>query len=232
MVCVFFLLPFLGFCAASLFGRFLGARGAALVTSCCVGTSFLIACVLFVQVGLGGQPCVVYLYPWVTVGLFDASWSFCIDSLTAVMGVIVTSVSTIVHVYSISYMSHDPHLPRFMSYLSLFTFFMLMLITGDNFFILFLGWEGVGLASYLLINFWFTRLQANKSAIKAMLMNRVGDFGLALGIFTAVTLTGTTNFAALFACAPSFQDSTFILCGFEVHALTCLSLFHQQTNVL
>lgn len=225
MVCVFFLLPFFGFCAASLFGRFLGARGAALITSSCVGASFLLACTLFVQVGLGGQPCVVYIYPWVTVGLFDASWSFCIDSLTAVMGVIVTSVSTIVHVYSISYMSHDPHLPRFMSYLSLFTFFMLMLITGDNFFILFLGWEGVGLASYLLINFWFTRLQANKSAIKAMLMNRVGDFGLALGIFTAATLTGTTNFAALFACAPAFQDSTFVLCGIEFHALTCVCLF-------
>merc|ERR1712054_607159 len=139
---------------------------------------------------------------WVTVGLFDASWSFYIDSLTAVMGVIVTSVSSIVHVYSISYMSHDPHLPRFMSYLSFFTFCMLMLITGDNFFVLFLGWEGVGLASYLLINFWYTRLQANKSAIKAMLMNRVGDFGLALGIFGIYKIFGSVNFETVFACAP------------------------------
>ena len=225
MICVFLLLPFLGFCSGSLFGRFLGARGVALVTSVCVSLSCLLACTFFLQVGLGGNPCTLYLSSWVTVGLFDASWSFCIDSLTAVMGVIVTSVSTVVHIYSISYMSHDPHLPRFMSYLSLFTFFMLMLITGDNFFVLFFGWEGVGLASYLLINFWFTRLQANKSAIKAMLMNRVGDFGLALGIFTSASVAGTTNFSALFACAPALKDTTCIVWGIEFHALTCLCLF-------
>lgn len=225
MVCMFLLLPLLGFIFGSCFGRFLGARGVALVTSTCVFISFLLAFTFFVQVGLGGEPRQVFLCDWVTVGLFDASWSFYIDSLTAVMGVIVTSVSSIVHVYSISYMSHDPHLPRFMSYLSFFTFCMLMLITGDNFFVLFLGWEGVGLASYLLINFWFTRLQANKSAIKAMLMNRVGDFGLALSIFTGVQLAGTTQFVGLFACAPALQDATLVLCGFEVHGLTCFCCF-------
>merc|ERR1711904_67059 len=114
---------------------------------------------------------------------FTVSFGLMFDSLTAVMLIVVTTVSSLVHIYSTEYMGEDPHLPRFMSYLSLFTFFMLILITGDNFLQMFVGWEGVGLASYLLINFWFTRLQANKSAIKAMIINRIGDFGLALGIF-------------------------------------------------
>lgn len=225
MLCVFLSLPFLGFCTAIMFGRFIGARGAALVTTLCVGMSCLIAWTFLYQVGLGGQPCSIYLSSWITVGTFDAAWSFQFDSLTSIMGIVVTTVSTIVHTYSISYMSHDPHLTRFMSYLSLFTFFMLMLISGDNFFVLFVGWEGVGLASYLLINFWFTRLQANKSAIKAMLMNRVGDFGLAMGIFTASHVAGTTHFPSLFACAPALNDETIVLCGSEFHAWTVLCLF-------
>ena len=149
------------------------------------------------------------------------------DSLTVVMLVVVTFVSTLVHIYSISYMSEDPHLPRFMSYLSIFTFFMLMLVTADNFIQLFFGWEGVGLASYLLINFWYTRLQANKSAIKAMLVNRVGDFGLALGIIATFSLFKSVDFATVFACSAHFAETSFIFFHLEWHALSliCALLF-------
>ncbi|XP_052141674.1 NADH-ubiquinone oxidoreductase chain 5-like [Oryza glaberrima] len=130
------------------------------------------------------------------------------------------------HLYSISYMSEDPHSPRFMCYLSIFTFFMLMLVTGDNFLQLFLGWEGVGLASYLLIHFWFTRLQADKAAIKAMLVNRVGDFGLALGIFGCFTLFQTVDFSTIFACA-SAPRNEWIFCNMRLNAITliCILLF-------
>jgi len=135
------------------------------------------------------------------------------------MLIVVTFISSLVHLYSISYMSEDPHSPRFMCYLSIFTFFMLMLVTGDNFLQLFLGWEGVGLASYLLIHFWFTRLQADKAAIKAMLVNRVGDFGLALGIFGCFTLFQTVDFSTIFACA-SAPRNEWIFCNMRFNAIT------------
>ena len=143
------------------------------------------------------------------------------------MLVVVTLVSSLVHIYSVSYMSGDPHLPRFMSYLSIFTFFMVILVTADNFIQMFMGWEGVGVASYLLINFWFTRLQASKASIKAMLVNRVGDFGLALGIMGVFHLFKTTEFFAVFASAASQADTTLIFCNKEWHGLTvvCILLF-------
>ena len=183
--------------------------------------------VAFYEVALCGSPVNVELAPWFVSELFDAYWGFMYDTLTAVMLVVVTSVSTLVHIYSSSYMDGDPHLPRFMSYLSLFTFFMLMLVTGDNFLQLFLGWEGVGLASFLLINFWYTRLGANKSAVKAMLMNRVGDFGLALGIMGVFLVFKTVDYTTVFVLAPYFQDTSFIFLGFEVPLLTtiCILLF-------
>jgi NADH-ubiquinone oxidoreductase chain 5 len=158
----------------------------------------------------------------------DSTFTFdsVFDSLTVVMLIVVTFISSLVHLYSISYMSEDPHSPRFMSYLSIFTFFMLMLVTGDNFLQLFLGWEGVGLASYLLIHFWFTRLQADKAAIKAMLVNRVGDFGLALGIFACFTLFQTVDFSTIFACA-SVPINSWIFCNMRFNAITliCILLF-------
>jgi len=145
------------------------------------------------------------------------------------MLIVVTFVSSLVHLYSIPYMSEDPHSPRFMCYLSIFTFFMLMLVTGDNFLQLFLGWEGVGLASYLLINFWFTRLQANKAAIKAMLVNRAGDFALALGIIGSFTLFQTVDFSTTFVCASVFSEPNhyFLFCNTGFHAITviCILLF-------
>ena len=228
-------LPFLGFLFAGGFGRFLGFRGSALLTTTCVSLSAFLSCIAFYEVALSGSPCYIKLAPWIFSELFDASWGFLFDSLTVVMLVVVTFVSSLVHLYSISYMSEDPHLPRFMSYLSIFTFFMLMLVTGDNFLQMFFGWEGVGLASYLLINFWFTRLQANKSAIKAMLVNRVGDFGLALGIMGIFSIFKTVDFTTVFACAYQFAGNSFettaiphfLFCNIEFEILNtlCLLLF-------
>jgi len=220
-------LPFLGFLIAGGFGRFLGFRGAPILSTTCVSFSAFLSCIAFYEVALSGSPCYFKIAPWISSEMFDASWGFLFDSLTVVMLVVVTFVSSLVHLYSISYMAEDPHLPRFMSYLSLFTFFMLMLVTGDNFVQMFFGWEGVGLASYLLINFWFTRLQANKSAIKAMLVNRVGDFGLALGIFGIFSFFQSVDFLTVFACAPQFIHTNFIFCNIEFDVLNtlCLLLF-------
>jgi proton-translocating NADH-quinone oxidoreductase chain L len=220
-------LPLCGFLAAVGFGRMIGYRGAALITTTCVSLSALLSIICFYEIGLSGAPCYLVLGDWIGSELFDARWAFLFDSLTAVMLVVVTFVSSLVHLYSIEYMGADPHQARFMGYLSLFTVMMLMLVTADNFLQMFLGWEGVGLASYLLINFWFTRLQANKSAIKAMLMNRVGDFGLALGIFGIFALTGTVEFAPAFAVVPEIVDQTINICGFEFPALQfcCILLF-------
>lgn len=221
------LLPLLGCSVAGFFGRFIGSRGSAILTTTCVLFSAIFSIVAFYEVALSGSTCTIRVAPWFFSQMFDASWGFLFDTLTCVMLIVVTVVSTLVHIYSISYMSHDPHLSRFMCYLCVFTFFMLMLITGDNFIQMFLGWEGVGLASYLLINFWFTRLQANKSAIKAMLVNRVGDFGLALGIMACFAVFQTVDFATIFACASSKVSDVFLFCNFKVHALTliCLLLF-------
>lgn len=148
------------------------------------------------------------------------------DSLTVVMLMVVTSISCLVHLYSIAYMSSDSHSPRFLCYLSIFTFFMLMLVTGDNFIQVFLGWEGVGLSSYLLINFWCTRLQADKAAIKAMLVNRVGDFGFALGILGCYTLFQTVDFSTIFACSslPPTRQSFFLPMRWNAITLICLLL--------
>nr|BCT02609.1 NADH dehydrogenase subunit 5 [Medakamo hakoo] len=220
-------LPLLGSCVAGLFGFLIGSRGAVLVTTGSVFVSAFLSGVVFYEVALCGSSCTVSLSPWFISEFFDAGWGFYFDTLTSVMLVVITWVSTLVHLYSVSYMEHDPHLPRFMSYLSLFTFCMLMLVTADNFLQLFFGWEGVGLASYLLINFWFTRLQASKASIKAMLMNRVGDIGLALGIMALYTQCQTVNFACAFACAPRLADTSFTFCTMEVDALTtiCILLF-------
>ncbi len=231
MYLLIIMLPLLASTVSGLFGRFIGARGAALVTTTSVILSCILSLLAFYEVALASSACYIRIAPWIISDMLDASWGLLFDSLTVVMLVVVTFVSSLVHVYSISYMSHDPHSTRFMCYLSIFTFFMLMLVTGDNLLQLFFGWEGVGLASYLLISFWFTRLQANKAAIKAMLVNRVGDFGLALGIMGCVCVFQSVDFSVIFACASSFADAaphnTFVFCNTEVHALTtiCILLF-------
>ncbi|MCW9039223.1 MAG: proton-conducting transporter membrane subunit, partial [Rhodospirillales bacterium] len=156
--------------------------------------SLLFSIIIFAEVALGGQPVTVQLFTWIQSGGLDVSWALRFDTLTAVMMIVVTGVSAMVHIYSVGYMHHDGSIPRFMSYLSLFTFFMLMLITADNLLQLFFGWEGVGLASYLLIGFWYDKPSANAAAIKAFLVNRVGDFGFALGILATFLLFGTIDF--------------------------------------
>jgi proton-translocating NADH-quinone oxidoreductase chain L len=217
-------LPLFGSLSAGLFGRFLGSRGAGFLTTTCLILSLILSFFAFYEVGLSGSPCYIKLLPWIDSEMFYADWGFMFDSLTVIMLIVVTFVSSVVHVYSTEYMGHDPHLPRFMSYLSLFTFFMLILVTADNFIQMFVGWEGVGLCSYLLISFWFTRIQANKAAIKAMLVNRIGDFGLALGIFAIYINFHSVEYATVFASIPQALDKKFLFLGFEFDVLNICSL--------
>jgi NADH-quinone oxidoreductase subunit L len=165
------------------------------------------------------------VFEWISSGNFVANWSINIDPLSSIMLVVVTFVSALVHFYSIGYMSHDPHKPRFMSYLSLFTFSMLALVVSDNFLQLFFGWEGVGLCSYLLIGFWYKKETANNAAIKAFIINRVGDFGLAIGIFLIFFYFGTINFSEVFQLAPQFLETKFLFLGFETSLITLICLF-------
>ena len=220
-------LPLISALTAGLFGRFIGREGAKWITVGCIVTTFILSSVAFYEVALAGSPCYFELMTWIDSEMFSTSWGFMFDSLTVVMLVVVTCVSSLVHLYSTEYMGGDPHLPRFMSYLSLFTFFMIILVTADNFLQMFVGWEGVGLCSYLLINFWFARLQANKAAIKAMLVNRVGDFGLALGIFAIFLTFKSIDYATVFAAAPTVIGQTTTFFNFEVDTLNliCLLLF-------
>jgi NADH-ubiquinone oxidoreductase chain 5 len=175
-------LPLISFLLTGGLGRHIGPIGSAIISTGCLFLSSLFSLLTFYEVGLMKSVTYIKLATWVNSETLIINWGFMFDSLTVIMCVVVTFVSSLVHVYSIEYMSHDPHSPRFMSYLSLFTFFMLMLVTADNFVQMFLGWEGVGLCSFLLINFWYTRIQANKAAIKAMIINRIGDFSLIIGI--------------------------------------------------
>jgi NADH-quinone oxidoreductase subunit L len=204
-----------------------GSQAAELITTTLLGISWLLSCIAFVDVGLHGHDVHVTIFNFITSGDLKVDWALRIDPLTVVMLVVVTTVSGLVHLYSIGYMAEDPYKPRFFSYLSFFTFAMLMLVTSDNLVQLFFGWEGVGLASYLLIGFWFHKPEANAAAIKAFLVNRVGDFGFALGIFAVFLLTGSLAFDTVFAQAPSLANKTFHYLSFDIDALTliCLLLF-------
>lgn len=217
-------LPLLGFIASGLFGRFLGGRGASFVTILPIIVSWALSCLAFYEVGLNCCPTYINLMTWLESDFLHVDWSFCFDTLTVVMLIIVTFISTLVHIYSLEYMGGDPHLPRFMGYLSLFTFFMLILVTADNFVQMFVGWEGVGLCSYLLINFWFTRIQANKAAIKAMLVNRVGDFGLALAIFGIFSCFGAVDYATVFSLVPQMSSHLISFGGIQLNAINLVGL--------
>ncbi len=194
-------------------------------------TLLVISCVLswfaFYQVGLEGHDARIPLFSYITFGDLHSEWALRIDSLTAVMLVVVTTISSLVHIYSVGYMEEDPYKPRFFAYLSFFTFAMLMLVTADNLVQMFFGWEGVGLASYLLIGFWFYKPEANAAAIKAFIVNRVGDFGFSLGIFSVFYLTGAVDFDTIFAQAPGLVGKSFHFLSWDVDALTvvCLLLF-------
>jgi NADH-quinone oxidoreductase subunit L len=204
-----------------------GSRTAELITTTLLMISMILSWIAFVQVGFAHEETRVQVFPWIVSGELKIDWALRIDTLTAVMLVVVTSISAFVHLYSIGYMEEDPYRPRFFSYLSLFTFAMLMLVTADNLAQLFFGWEGVGLMSYLLIGFWYHKPEANAAAIKAFVVNRVGDFGFALGIFALFMLVGAIDFETVFHQAPSLVGKTLPLFGYNPDALTiiCLMLF-------
>jgi NADH-quinone oxidoreductase subunit L len=228
-------LPLLASIIAGFFGRYIGDRNSEYVTSGLVSISALLSIFVLYQVIVNQYEENIVIATWINSGSLDVNWSMLIDPLSAVMLVVVTLVSSLVHIYSIGYMSHDPHKPRFMAYLSLFTFMMLMLVTSDNFIQLFFGWEGVGLCSYFLIGFWFKKESANAAAIKAFVVNRVGDFGFALGIFLIFYLFGTVNYEEVFQQVPSMsaagvtpflnKELVFLGINFKAVDLICLLLF-------
>ena len=221
------LLPLLASITSGFFGRYIGDRNSEIFTSLLVSISAILSFFVFYNVIVNQYEENITIATWISSGSLDVNWSMKIDPLSAVMLVVVTSISALVHVYSIGYMSHDPHKPRFMAYLSLFTFAMLMLVTSDNFIQLFFGWEGVGLCSYFLIGFWFKKETANAAAIKAFLVNRVGDFGFALGIFLIFYLFGTVNYSEVFQKIPTISNQSLNFLGININSidLICILLF-------
>jgi NADH-quinone oxidoreductase subunit L len=222
-------LPLLGALIAGLLGRVIGDRASEVLTSAFLVIAAALSWVVLFQVGFGHAIARIRLMSWVVSGELDVSWGIRVDTLTAVMLVVVTTVSALVHIYSIGYMHEDDSRSRFFSYLSLFTFAMLMLVTSDNFLQLFFGWEGVGLASYLLIGFWYKKPEANAAAIKAFVVNRVGDFGFALGIFGLFFVFGSIGFDAVFEAARTYAtkpaaERMISFLGYQVDTLTCLCL--------
>jgi len=218
-------LSLIGSCLAGLFGRYLGPRGSAIISTGCLFLSLCISFFAFYEVALVG--CLVYikLSTWISSEVLNIDWGFMFDSLTVTMCVVVTFVSFLVHLYSVEYMHYDPHLSRFMSYLSFFTFFMLILVTADNFVQMFAGWEGVGLCSFLLINFWFTRIQANKAAIKAMILNRIGDFALLMAIFLIFVNFKALDYATISVLIPFFKTATVNLLNMDLNLLAAIGVF-------
>ncbi len=220
-------LPLFAAVISGFFGKIIGSKVSQIITSLFVSISALLSIYIFYDVIINNYTSNIIIAKWITSGLLDVSWSIKIDQLSSVMLVVVTLVSAIVHIYSIGYMSNDPHKSRFMSYLSLFTFAMLVLVTSDNFLQLFFGWEGVGLCSYFLIGFWFKKSTANAAAIKAFLVNRVGDFGFALGIFLVFYIFGTLNYDEVFNQVSFYKDNNLNFLGLEINAinLICFLLF-------
>jgi NADH-quinone oxidoreductase subunit L len=221
------LLPLLAFLLTAPIAGRVSPRVVNTITIGAVVLAALFSAQIFVEVALNGAPQTVQLFTWIPAGDLSVAWRLRFDTLSAVMLVVVTSVSALVHIYSTGYMAHDARRNLFMAYLSLFTFMMLMLVTADNFVQLFFGWEGVGVASYLLIGFWYDRDSANAAAMKAFIVNRVGDFGLVLGIATVFAVFGSLDFASVFASVPDKAATVLPVLGYEVHALTlaCLLLF-------
>ena len=220
-------LPLIASIISGFFGKFIGDKGSEIITSLFVSISAILSFVVFYKVINDGYSNNLIIATWINSGSLNANWSINVDALSSVMLVVVTLVSSLVHIYSIGYMSHDPHKQRFMAYLSLFTFAMLTLVTSDNFIQLFFGWEGVGLCSYFLIGFWYKKESANAAAIKAFVVNRVGDFGFALGIFLIFYIFDTVNYDEVFQKIPLFLDNRLVFLGinFKSVDLICLLLF-------
>ena len=219
--------PLLGSIFGGLFGKWIGNKGSAFITTLSIFLTFILSSIMFQESITFALNTHLITMTWISSGLFYCNWAFFFDSLTYIMLLVVTGVSTLVHLYSSEYMGHDPHLSRFMSYLSLFTFFMIILVTGDNFIQMFVGWEGVGLCSYLLINFWFTRLQANKAAIKAMIVNRISDLILILGILILFTNLKTVEYFSTFSTISVLQNYTFLFLNYNwsIIDIICILIF-------
>ncbi len=220
-------LPLLASIISGFFGKIIGDRFSELITSLLVSISAILSIIIFYKVLANGYENNLIVATWLNSGSLNVNWSIKIDTLSSVMLLVVTFISALVHIYSIGYMSHDPHKPRFMAYLSLFTFSMLTLVTSDNFLQLFFGWEGVGLCSYFLIGFWYKKDSANSAAIKAFLVNRVGDFGFALGIFLIFYLFGNINYTEVFNQIPTIKEQEISILGIKFNAinLICTLLF-------
>ena len=217
-------LPLIGFLIAGLFGKTIGARASEVITTSLLFIACFLAWIAFFSVGFGAHDAHVSVMQWIHVGDLKIDWAFRIDTMTVVMLIVVTTVSALVHLYSMGYMHEDPDRPRFFAYLSLFTFAMLMLVTADNIVQMFFGWEGVGLASYLLIGFWYQKPSANAAAMKAFVVNRVGDFGFMLGIFGLFVMTGSVAFEQIFAQAPGLVGKSISFLGHEWDAPTVIAL--------
>jgi NADH-ubiquinone oxidoreductase chain 5 len=227
MILSIIILPLISFLLIALFARIIGRKGSVLLATIIMFVNVILTVILFYEIGFKEKLVFIKAGAWIYSDLLQVDWGFYVDNLTLVMLFVVNVISALVHLYSAEYMAHDPHLPRFMSYLSLFTFFMLMLVTGDNLVILFLGWEGVGLCSYLLISFWHTRLQANKAAIKALIVNRIADFALTIGLVSIFFVFKSLDVHVIFALAPFFLNSTLNFLGFQLPVLMviCSLLF-------
>jgi NADH-ubiquinone oxidoreductase chain 5 len=206
-------LPILGSVFSGFFGRKIGVSGSQMITSVCVIITTLMAILLFFEVGLNNIPVTIHIFRWIDIESLNVNWAFNFDSLTVSMLIPVLIVSSLVHVYSIGYMSHDPHNQRFFSYLSLFTFMMIILVTANNFLLMFVGWEGVGICSYLLVSFWFTRIAANQSSMSAFLTNRVGDCFLTIGMFAILWSFGNVDYYTVFSLAPYYNENIITIVG-------------------
>jgi len=219
-------LPLIGALIAGLLGRFIGHKMSEYITCTFMVIVSILSWIVFFDVSFGNSSQLIQIdiLPWIVSGTLDVGWTLRIDALTAVMLVVVNTVSCLVHIYSIGYMHNDPHRARFFAYLSLFTFAMLMLVTSDNLLQMFFGWEGVGLASYLLIGFWYRKPSANAAAMEAFIVNRVGDFGFGLGICAVFMGSGSVEFDGIFQSAPSLVGETFTFLNWQVDALTCICL--------
>ncbi len=220
-------LPLIGAIISGFFGKIIGHRNSEIITSAFVSISTILSIFIFYNVIENNYENNLIISTWINSGSLNVNWAIKIDTLSSVMLVVVTLISSLVHIYSIGYMSHDPHRSRFMSYLSLFTFAMLTLVTSDNFLQLFFGWEGVGLCSYFLIGFWYKKKSANAAAIKAFIVNRVGDFGFALGIFLIFYIFGSVNYNEVFDQIPKFLDNKIKFLGLDFNSidLICILLF-------
>jgi len=225
MLYLILFLPLLGSFISAFFYKKIGDKTCQILTSAFIVIAAILSSIILLDTIKTGKTYEYPIFNWITSGTLKLHWSIYVDSLTAVMLVVVNSVSALVHIYSIGYMSHDPHKPRFMSYLSLFTFMMLSLITADNFLQLFFGWEGVGLASYLLIGFWFKKESANNASMKAFIVNRVGDLGLLIAMFLIFKTFGTLTFSEVFTQAAEQSKNTIKIFGGEFNLITTICVF-------